>query len=331
MRTFTGLHAHLLDPDTLDRAARLTVRGKRRRKDIALFLFRREEVLERLHSALVDDTWQPDGFDVVRIRDPKLRIIARSTVADRVVHAALVDCMMPALLSSLRPECMACRPGMGTHRAVLRVQEHVRRHRYFLHLDVRAYFPSVDLEILRDLLRRRIRNRPFLAVLDRVLAAGDGLYRSEWIRAWLKLPPHVPGKGLPVGAYTSQVLASWLYLDELDHFIKRQLKVPGYVRYVDDLLLLADDAAVLADVRHQVAEWLLEKRALRLKWPNAPVRSCRETLHCLGHAITRQGLVPLPRAQRKLRATASNWVWTGQPDREAVARSLAARMGNLLP
>lgn len=331
MRTFTGLHARLLDPDTLDRAARLTVRGKRRRRDVAWFLFRREEELARLHAALVAGTWRPEGFEVVRIRDPKPRIIARASIADRVIHAALVDCMMPALVSSLRPECMACRPGLGTHRAALRLLEHVRRHRFFLHLDVKSYFPTVDLQILRGLLARRIRDRPFLGILDRVLDAGDGLYRSLWIRAWLKLPPHVPGKGLPVGAYTSQVLASWLYLDGLDHFVKRELKVPGYVRYVDDLLLLADDAAQLADARQRIGTWLFNERGLRLKWPDASVRSCRETLVCLGHAITREGLRPLPRAKRKLRAVASNWVWTGQPDRQEMARSLAARMGNLLP
>lgn len=331
MRTAAGLHARLLDPETLDRAAALTVRGKRRRRDVAWFLFRREEVLADLHARLVYGTWRPDGFRVTRVRDPKPRVIARSTVADRIVHTALVECMAPALSRSLRPEAYACRPGLGTHRAALRLLEATRRHRYFLHLDVRAYFPTVDLGILRGLLRRRIRDRAFLEVLDRVLDAGNGLYDPPWVRAWLKLPPPTPGKGLPVGAYTSQVLASWLYLDGLDHFVKRELKIPGYVRYVDDLLLLADDAAALADARQRIATWLADERALSLKRPHAAVRSCRETMHALGFAIGRDGLRALPRARRKLRALAANWVYSGEPGRARMARSLAARVGNLLP
>jgi len=81
---------------------------------------------------------------------------------------------------------------------------------------------------------------------------------------------------------------------------------------LDDLLLFADDAAIL-------------------KRPHAAVRSCRETMHALGFAIGRDGLRALPRSRRKLRAMVSNWVFTGRPGRAAVARSLAARMGSLLP
>lgn len=158
-----------------------------------------------------------------------------------------------------------------------------------------------------------------------------GLYDPPWVRGWLKLPPSVPGKGLPVGAYTSQVLASWLYLDALDHFVKRDLKIPGYVRYVDDLLLFADDAAVLADARQKVVTWLADERALSLKRPLAAVRSCRERVHALGFVIDRTGLAALPRRRKKLREHLSNWVFTGEPGRPRVARSLAARIGGLLP
>lgn len=331
MRSWTRLHETLLDPDHLDHAARLTTRGKRRRADVALFLFRREEVLADLGARLADGSWRPAPIELVRVRDPKPRLIARSPVADWIVHTALVNAMEPALTTSLRPECFACREGMGTHRAAIRLLELARRHRYVLHLDIRAYFPSVDLDILRGLLARRIRDARFLAILDQVLRGGDGLYAAPWARAWLRLEEAPTGKGLPVGAYTSQVLASWLYLDGFDHHVKRQLRVPGYVRYVDDLLFFADHAAELADKRDAAAEWLLTERQLRLKRPQASVRSCRAPFHALGHVIDRTGLRAVPRARKKLRSMAAKWVISGKPGRGFVARSLASRVGNLLP
>ncbi len=233
-------------------------------------------------------------------------MIARAPIADRVVHTALVQAMEPVLTRSLRPECFACRPGLGTHRAVLRLLELVRKHRYVVHLDVRAYFPSVQLERVRALLAQRIVDDRFSSVVDRVLEVGRGLYDTPEARAWAKLtdewPP--PGRGLPIGAYTSQVFAAWLYLDAFDHWVKRTLRVPGYVRYVDDLFLFGAKRAQLRRWREEVGEWLARERGLRLKHPRARVLACAGHLDGLGHRITRSGVEPHPKLLRRLAASA---------------------------
>ncbi len=303
MRTTRNLFPRLCDPDHLDRAAALTVRGKRRRRDVAWFLFRREAELERLRSELESGAYRPEGFELVRIRDPKPRLIARVPIAERVVHTALVTLMEPVFLRSLPGDAYACRPGKGAHRAVLRLLELTRRHRYALHLDVRSYFPSIDLEILRHLVARRIRDRCFLAIVDRVLDAGRGLYDEPECRRLASLPADwpPPGRGLPIGSYTSQLFAAHVYLAGLDHFAKRTLKVPGYLRYVDDLFCFGDRRADLRAWRAAIASWLLEERGLRLKHPRAPVLSCQSHLDALGHRITRDGLTARPRALHKLR------------------------------
>ncbi len=303
MRTFKDLFTKLCDPDLLDLAADTTVRGKRRHGDIAWFLFRREDELERLCSELAEDRWRPEEVELILIRDPKLRLIARAPVADRVVHNALVLVMEPIFLPSLVDDAYACRKGYGTHRAVLRLLELIRSHRFVLHLDVKTYFPSVDLEILRGLLARRIRDTRFLVVVDRVLEAGASLYRSPHTRqraglsdAW---PP--PGRGLPIGASTSQLLAAQVYLDGFDHFVKRDLRIPGYVRYVDDMFAFGNRRADLRRWRTAIAEWLGKKRGLRLKHPEARILSCGGHLNALGYRISRNGLIALPRALRRLR------------------------------
>ena len=163
-----------------------------------------------------------------------------------------------------------------------------------LHLDVRACFYSVDLSVLRGLLAHRIRDRAFLAVLDRVLDSGAGLLDGLGRRAWLGFsadwPP--PGRGLPLGAQTSQFLVTHVVFNGLDHHIKRALKVPGYVRYVDDLFLFVDGRKTLERWRGAIGAWLAAERNQRLKHPRAPVLSCRGTLHALGQRARREGIRP---------------------------------------
>lgn len=298
-----GLHGRLCEPAHLDRAAAATVRGKRRRPDVAWFLFRREEELERLRGELAAGTYRPEGWERLVIRDPKPRLICRIPIADRVIHTALVSLMEPVFLASLTDDAYACRRGFGTHRAVLRLLELVRRNPYALHLDVRSYFASIDVEILRGLMARRIRDRLFLAVVDRVLDAGTGLHDAP---GWRRLagfdadwPPR--GRGVPIGALTSQLFAAHVYLAGFDHFVKRTLGVPGYVRYVDDLFLFGGRRRELEGWRQEVARWLAAERHLRLKHPEARVLSCRGHLDALGYRIRRDGVTALPRALGRFR------------------------------
>lgn len=330
MRTVSGLFDRLCDPVLLLRAIDLTVWGKRRSPEGAWLFFRREQVALELAQALRAGTWWPLDFKPLLIRDPKPRVIARAPIEDRVVHTAVVELLWPAIARGLMDENFACRPGHGTHRAVQALARHVRRHRFCLHLDVRAFFPSVDPLRLLDLLRRWVRDDRFVAVLAAILEGGTRLYRDPELRAFMGLPADwpLPGRGLPIGALTSQILATHVYLGGLDHFVKRTLEVPGYVRYVDDFFLFSDGRAELRAWGRAVGAWLAEHRDLRLKHPDAPLVSCSGTLHGLGHAIRRSGVEPLPRARRRLALRLAQALADGGT--RALGRSVAARLGVLL-
>lgn len=205
-----------------------------------------------------------------------------------------------------------------------------------MHLDVRSYFPSIDLEILRGLIGRQVRDRRFLAVVDRILEAGRGFYDPSAIRLVARIDRDWPrpGQGLPIGALTSQVFAAHLYLSELDHRIKRVWKVPGYLRYVDDLVLFDNDERRLVVVRDEIAAWLLEARRLRLKVPKARVRSTFGTLWALGHGVSLGGIRPRPRSWRSFRAALRNVVREGGGDERfsgaALRSAVASRIEGLL-
>lgn len=304
MKTARGLFPALCDPGRLIVAAHGAARGKRRDPDVAWFLFRLEPEARRIADALASRAWEPLGFDVLFIRDPKRRAIARAPFADRVVHTALTALMEPVFLRSAIHGDMACRAGFGTTRAVLEAQRLLRRHRFALHLDIRSFFPSLNPSMVLDLVTRRVRDVAFLDVLGRVLASGAGVVDRPGVRAWLGLEPGwpPPGHGLPVGAHTSQFLATHVVLQSLDHHIKRTLKVPGYVRFVDDLLLFGDRRADMRRWREEIGAWLWTERGLKLKHPESPVLSCAGHLDALGFRLRRDRAEPLPRAARRFRA-----------------------------
>ena len=319
-----GLFERLGAPAHLRAAARRTCRGKRRRPDVARFLLFEEREVERLEVLLATGGWRPDPFDVLRIRDPKPRAIARPSVRDRVVHQAVAAVLEPLWAHRLHPGDMASRPGHGAHRAELRARHLMQRFDWAVHLDVRAYFPSIDIGRLYDLIARHVRDPPFMDLVARILEWGATVYEDPRIRAYAGLDDAWPpaGRGLPMGTSTSQLWAAHVYLTRLDHFVTRELGVPGLIRYCDDILLVAPTRRRLWHARDEVAAWLGEHRGLRLKAPDARVVSCTGHLDFLGYRIRRESHEALPRALRRARGrVAASLHGRGPADLE---RSLAS-------
>jgi hypothetical protein len=130
---------------------------------------------------------------------------------------------------------------------MLRCQAFARRYPYVLQCDLEQFFPSLDHAILRQVIARHVGDAQTLALVDRILASGAGLlvetYQMRWFPGDDLWAIHRP-RGQPIGNLTSQFWAN-VYLDPFDHFVKRQLRCPAYLRYVDDFLLFADDKATL--------------------------------------------------------------------------------------
>ncbi|MCK6574825.1 reverse transcriptase/maturase family protein [Myxococcota bacterium] len=327
MSRATGLLASLCAPGELATVAQRCARGKRRQSDVAWFLFDEARQVATLRDALTTATWRPAPLAALVVRDPKPRVIARSPFEDRVVHLALARRLEAVYGPSLSPSDFACRPGWGQHRAVLALQRHLRCNTWAVHLDVRAYFPSIDPGRIASLLGERIADAPFLDLVGHMLAQGPAFYAEPSVRAAGGLTPEwpPPGRGLAIGSSLSQHLAAHVYLNAFDHWIKRRLRVPGYVRYVDDIFLFGRGRAEVRAWREAVGEWLAVNRGLRLKAPDAPVIACAATLHGLGYRISREARAPRVRTLRRLRQrVAEEMRGGGAVD---AARSLASSAG----
>jgi RNA-directed DNA polymerase len=244
----------------LHAAARRAIKGKRRKPGGAAFMADLETELLQLERELTAKTYQPGRYVAFEVHDPKRRMVSAAPFRDRVVHHALYEVVGPIFESGFIHDSYANRLGKGTHRAVARYERFRDRFRYVLRCDVRRYFPAIDHDILKADLRRRIACAPTLWLLDTII---DGSNPQEPVHTYYPgddlFEPYRRRRGLPIGNLTSQFFAN-VYLDGLDHFCKEVLRVPGYVRYVDDFALFHDDPTVLAAWCDRLSVWLARRR-----------------------------------------------------------------------
>ena len=260
MKRTGDLWAEVVSFQNLLAAAKAAAAGKRRRPDVARFLLDLENEMVRLQKELMEDSYRPGDYRSFEIREPKPRLISAAPFRDRVVHHALTRVVEPIFERRFVRDSYACRKGFGTHRALAAAREGCRRCAYALKCDVRKYFASIDREILKALLARVIKCRRTLDLTGRII---DGSNPQEEVIAYFPgddlFAPYERRRGLPLGNQTSQFFAN-VYLNPLDHFIKRTLKPRLYARYVDDFVLFDDDKNALGGMKRAVEEFLLAWR-----------------------------------------------------------------------
>ena len=261
-------HKHLYEQvcsfENLHAAAIKALRGKRRKRPGSAFFAEMEDELIALREELLSRGYRHGGYTYFPIHEPKNRTVAAAPFRDRVVHHAIIRVIEPLFESRFIEDSYACRVGKGTHAGMRRAAAFARRFPYALKCDIRKYFEHIDHEILLGLLGRVIGDRRLLDLLAGILASHEDGGRVVVPEGGLPLFDHrVVRRGLPIGNLTSQFAAN-VYLNPLDHFVKHDLGVKGYVRYMDDFLLFSDD-------RGQLREW---GRAVREK-----VESLRLEIH----------------------------------------------------
>ena len=161
--------------DNLDTAYRQARQGKRMHPAVAAFEFNLEAELIQLRDELRAHTYQPGPYHSFTIHEPKRRLISAAPFRDRVVHHALCNVIEPIFERRFIGDSYANRVGKGTHRALDRCTQYLRRFAYALPLDVVQFFPSIDHALLRGVLARAIDEAPVLGLIDAILNSGAGV------------------------------------------------------------------------------------------------------------------------------------------------------------
>lgn len=249
MKRIGFLWDEITDFKNLCQAVKNAARGKKKKQEILEFLFRQEYEVLALQREMKEGLYLPQKYHIFYIQDPKRRKICAPRFRDRVVHHAICQVMGTVLEKSFIYDTYACRKDKGTHRAIHRAQNFSRKFTFYLKSDVEKFFDTIDHAILKNLLLKKIKDRQLLSLLFLIIDTA---------------PTEVKGKGLPLGNLTSQYFAN-LYLNPLDHWIKETLGIPGYVRYMDDVVLFDQDKKKLHNVRTDMEHFLQDSLAIRLK------------------------------------------------------------------
>jgi retron-type reverse transcriptase len=266
------------------------LRGKRKRKDVAAFSLYLMGNIFVLHRELLDKTYRHGPYHAFKINDPKPRDIHKAGVRDRLLHHAIYRILYPCFDRIFIFDSYSCRFDKGTFRAMDRFNQYARRvsHNHtrtvwVLKCDIKKFFASINHDILKSILRRRIKDENVLWLLAEII---DSFQTAN-----------MPGVGLPLGNLTSQLLVN-IYMNEFDQFVKRELKEKYYIRYAEDFVILSESKIWLEHSLPKIDAYLTSQLKLSLH----PRKVSIETF---ASGVDFLGWVHFP--HRRILRTATRW------------------------
>ncbi len=253
-------------------------RHKRGTINALKFEINAEENLYDLCEQLQARTYKPTRSVCFYLEKPKMREIIASDFKDRIIHHVLIERLEAIYEPVFIHDSYACRRGKGTHRAVKRLQEFIRkgsdngrRRLYYVHLDIKNFFISVNKQILFEILKKKLKDEDLLWLSSVIIFHDptDACIIKGRRNLAERLPFHKSlfraekDVGIPVGNLTSQFFAN-LYLNGLDQFVKHVLKCRYYLRYCDDFIILHTSVRRLEEVTERIDEFVRSRLSLIL-------------------------------------------------------------------
>ena len=287
-KTIRNKYYKYLTYEKLLEAHKKSRKGKGYRKEIILFNLKQEEYIMWLLEKLQTKTYKHGGYSVFYVTEPKLRKIEKSRYIDRIVHRWLVDNFLePAFVPKFVTTSYACLKGRGMHKACLDVQKAMKHCKiiwneyYILKMDVAKYFDNINKEILLNIIKRKIKDKDLLWLINEILYA----QKRE--------------KGLEIGNYTSQMFAN-IYLNEIDQYIKHQLKVKWYFRYLDDSVILVKTKQQAKEILEKIKTFLIDNLQLNLN-KKTQIFKNKQGVNFCGYKINEYRLKIRDKGKRKLK------------------------------
>jgi retron-type reverse transcriptase len=267
MKRVGCLYPFIADPDNIRLAFLKAAKGKHDRKEVIRFKTNLESNISNLYCQLQNGCLNVGRYRFFNVYDPKKRWICAACFPERILHHAIMNVCEPVLDKYAINDSYACRKGKGPRRAVHKAQQFARRYRWYLKLDIAKYFDSIDHDLLRERLSRRIKDKGVLKLFDQIFKT----YETQ------------KGKGLPIGNLVSQHLANF-YLSFFDHWIKEVRKIRGYIRYMDDFILFGEGKEALKLELIEIHLFLKTHLKLTLN-PKIQVNKCKNGIPFLGYRV----------------------------------------------
>lgn len=247
MKRFGDLYDKIVSVENLTLAEKKARKGKSHKYDVRKFDENSQDNLINLHHILLNGDYNTSKYKVFKLFDGKEREIFKLPYyPDRIVHHAILNVLEPIFVSNFTSDTYSCIKGRGIHKALNNVTTALKQESETMHclkLDIQKFYPNVNHEVLKVLLRRKFKDTRLLVLLDEIIDSADGL---------------------PIGNYLSQFLANF-YLSGFDHWLKEELRIKFYFRYCDDLVILAKTKEELHELLKKIRTYLYDNLKLKLK------------------------------------------------------------------
>lgn len=248
MKRIGNIYDRIISLENLRLADDNARKGKLKTYGVKVHDRNREANLLALHEALKAGNYRTSEYSTFKIYEPKERVIFRLPYyPDRIVHHAVMNVLEPIWLSVFTADTYSCIKKRGIHAAARKLRRVIDKDKpgcsYCLKIDIRKFYPSVNHEVLKAIVRRKLKDARLLKLLDEIIDSAEGL---------------------PIGNYLSQYLAN-LILTYFDHWVKEVKRVRYYFRYADDIVVLHREKKVLRELLAEFETYLAEETKLEVK------------------------------------------------------------------
>lgn len=247
MKRLNNLYSKVYDIENLKLADKNARKGKTNNYDVQAHDLNKDDNIINLYHLLKNKEYKTSEYEIYNIFDPKEREIYKLPYyPDRIVHHSIMNILKPILLPMFTSDTFSCiksRGIIGAYKSLKRSLLDIDNTQYCLKFDIKKFYPNIDHDILKGILRRKIKDKDFLWLLDEIIDSAPGC---------------------PIGNYCSQYFAN-LYLTFFDHWIKENKKIKYYFRYCDDIVILSSSKEELNTLFKDIKEYLDINLKLEIK------------------------------------------------------------------
>lgn len=251
MKRKTDIYKNIIDKENLKLAAKDAVKNsKRKNKKTLEFVSHMDDYLDILHGILENKDFEFDEYHYFQVKEGiKIRDVCNCDIfPNKVVHHAIMNICLPMFMGMFVDCSYASIKDKGQLKCSKRLRKDLAINeegtKYCLKIDIKKYYDNIDHDILKSLIRKKIKDKDALWLYDLLIDTTD--------------------KGLPLGNYTSQILANF-YLTYFDYYVKSTLGVKYYYRYCDDMVFLGSNKEYLHEILDKVEIYLRDELKLTIK------------------------------------------------------------------
>lgn len=248
MKRYNNLYEQIYSMENIESAHKNARKGKSHYTEVRMVNSDPDKYFIRIHEMLKNKTFRNSEYKVfVKSDTGKSREVFKLPYfPDRIIHHCIMNILEPIWMKTLIKDTYSSLKGRGIHKGLKRIKKALKDKegtQYCLKVDVRKFYPSIDHDILKQIMRKKIKDKDLLWLLDEIIDSAAGV---------------------PIGNYLSQYFGN-IYLSGLDHWLKEQKGCKYYFRYCDDIVILHHNKNHLSKLRKEISEYLKTELNLELK------------------------------------------------------------------